>query len=79
MPQTVLLIHDDAAKARTVKDSLLGSPDGFFIVEWVERCSEAVRRLRKDGKEHIDAIMLNLFLPDSRGLETFNRIFQVSC
>jgi diguanylate cyclase (GGDEF)-like protein/PAS domain S-box-containing protein len=78
MPQTVLLIHDDAAKARTVKDSLLNSPDGFFIVEWVERCSEAVQRLRQDGKERIDAILVNLFLPDSHGLETFNRIFLVA-
>jgi diguanylate cyclase (GGDEF)-like protein/PAS domain S-box-containing protein len=78
MPQTVLLIHDDAAKARTVTDSLLNSADGFFIVEWVERCSEAVQRLRKDGKERIDAILVNLFLPDSHGLETFNRIFQVA-
>jgi len=78
MPQTVLLIHDDAAKAQTVKDSLRNSQDGFFIVEWVERCSEAVRRLRKDGKGHIDAILVNLFLPDSHGLETFNRVFQVA-
>jgi diguanylate cyclase (GGDEF)-like protein/PAS domain S-box-containing protein len=78
MPQTVLLIHDDAAKAQTVRDSLFNSPEGFFIVEWVELCSEAVQLLRKDGKEHIDAILVNLFLPDSHGLETFNRIFQVA-
>jgi diguanylate cyclase (GGDEF)-like protein/PAS domain S-box-containing protein len=78
MPQTVLLIHDDAVKAQTVKDSLFNSPEGFFIVEWVERCSEAVQRLRKDGREHIDAILVSLFLPDSHGLETFHRIFQVA-
>jgi diguanylate cyclase (GGDEF)-like protein/PAS domain S-box-containing protein len=78
MPQTVLLIHDDTAIAQAVKDSLLNSTEGFFIVEWVERCSEAVQRLRKDGKEHIDAILVNLFLPDSHGLETFNRLFLVA-
>ena len=44
MPQTVLLIHDDAAKAKIVQDALLNSIDGFFIVEWVELCSEAVQR-----------------------------------
>jgi EAL domain-containing protein (putative c-di-GMP-specific phosphodiesterase class I) len=45
MPQTVLLIHDDAAKAKIVQDALLNSIDGFFIVEWVELCSEAVQPL----------------------------------
>jgi len=44
MPQTVLLIHNDGAKAKVVKDALLNSPDGFFIVEWVELCSEAFQR-----------------------------------
>jgi diguanylate cyclase (GGDEF)-like protein/PAS domain S-box-containing protein len=78
MPQTVLLVHDDVAKAKVVEDTLLNSPDGFFIVEWVERCAEAVQRLRRDGKERIAAILVNLFLPDSHGLETFKRIFEIS-
>jgi diguanylate cyclase (GGDEF)-like protein/PAS domain S-box-containing protein len=78
MPQTVLLIHDDGAKARRVTEALFNSNDGFFRVEWVEQCSEALRRLRKDRKERIAAILVNLFLPDSHGLETFDRIFQMS-
>ncbi|MDP9010063.1 MAG: PAS domain-containing protein [Pseudomonadota bacterium] len=78
MPQTVLLIHEDGAKAKLVKESLVNSSEGFFIVEWVERCSEAVQRLRRDGKERIAAILVNLFLPDGRGLETFDRIFQIT-
>jgi diguanylate cyclase (GGDEF)-like protein/PAS domain S-box-containing protein len=78
MPQTVLLIHGDGSKAKLVKDSLLNSIDGPFIVEWVELCSEGLRRLRRDGKERIAAILVNLFLSDSRGVETFDRIFQIS-
>jgi diguanylate cyclase (GGDEF)-like protein/PAS domain S-box-containing protein len=78
MPQTVLLIHSDSAKAKVVKDALLHSSDGFFSVEWVERCSEGMRRLRRDGKERVAAILVNLFLPDSHGLETFDRLFQTS-
>jgi diguanylate cyclase (GGDEF)-like protein/PAS domain S-box-containing protein len=78
MPQTVLLIHDDGAKAKSVEDALSNSSDGFFIVEWVESCAEAVQELRRDGKERIAAILLNLFLPDSHGLETFDQIFQIS-
>ena len=56
MPQTVLLIHDDGTKAQVVKDALIDTREGFFLLEWVERCSEAVQRLRRDGKEHIAAI-----------------------
>src|SRR5450631_2583103 len=78
MPQTVLLIHADAAKAKIVQDALLNSIDGFFIVEWVELCSEAVRRLRHDGNRQIAAVLVNLFLRDCQGLETFDRIVQTS-
>jgi diguanylate cyclase (GGDEF)-like protein/PAS domain S-box-containing protein len=77
MPQTVLLIHDDAAKAAVVKDALLNSLDGFFTVEWAESCSEGLRRLRVDGRERIAAILVSLFLPDSEGLKTFDRIFRL--
>ena len=78
MPQTVLLIHDDAAKAKIVQDALLNSIDGFFIVEWVELCSEGVQRLGRDRKARIAAVLVNLFLRDCQGLETFDRIFQTS-
>jgi diguanylate cyclase (GGDEF)-like protein/PAS domain S-box-containing protein len=78
MPQTVLLLHNDGAKARIVKDALVNSSEGFFNVEWVECLSEAVERLRRDGKERIAAILVNLFVSDSRGLKTFDRIFQIS-
>jgi diguanylate cyclase (GGDEF)-like protein/PAS domain S-box-containing protein len=78
MPQTVLLIHGDGAKAKVVKDALLNSIDGFFVVEWVETCSESLRRLRRDGKERMAAVLVNLFLSDSQGVETFDRIFQTS-
>jgi diguanylate cyclase (GGDEF)-like protein/PAS domain S-box-containing protein len=78
MPQTVLLIHADGDKAKVVKDALLNSTDGFFIVEWVELCAEGLRRLRRDGKERIAAVLVNLFVSDSHGVETFDRIFQTS-
>jgi diguanylate cyclase (GGDEF)-like protein/PAS domain S-box-containing protein len=78
MPQTVLLIHGDGAKAKVVKDALLNSPDGFFEVEWVELCSEGLQRLCRDGKDRIAAILVNLFLSDSLGVETFDRIFRTS-
>jgi diguanylate cyclase (GGDEF)-like protein/PAS domain S-box-containing protein len=78
MPQTVLLIHDDGAKAKVVKDALLNSLDGFFFIEWVECCSEGLERLRRNSRERIVAILVSLFLPDSEGLKTFDRIFRLS-
>jgi diguanylate cyclase (GGDEF)-like protein/PAS domain S-box-containing protein len=78
MPQTVLLIHDDAVKAQIVKNSLLNSPDGPFIVEWVKRCGDGVRRLHKRGAERIAAVLVSLFLPDSAGIETIDTLFRTS-
>jgi diguanylate cyclase (GGDEF)-like protein/PAS domain S-box-containing protein len=78
MPQTVLLIHENAATAKIVKDSLLNSIDGFFIVDWVESCADAILRLRKDRTERIAAVLLNLDLRDSRGLKTFESLFKTS-
>jgi diguanylate cyclase (GGDEF)-like protein/PAS domain S-box-containing protein len=78
MPQIVLLIHDDAAKAQIVRNSLLNSLDGPFIVEWVERCGDGVRRLRKRGAKRIAGVLASLFLPDSAGIETFDMLFLAS-
>jgi diguanylate cyclase (GGDEF)-like protein/PAS domain S-box-containing protein len=78
MPQIVLLVHDDAAKANRVRNSLLNSVDGLFVVEWVERCADGVRRLRKNGAKRIAAVLVNLFLPDCDGIQTFDRLFLAS-
>jgi diguanylate cyclase (GGDEF)-like protein/PAS domain S-box-containing protein len=78
MPQIVLLVHDDVAKANRVKNSLLNSVDGLFVVEWVERCADGVRRLRKEGAKRIAAVLVNLFLPDCDGIQTFDRLFLAS-
>jgi diguanylate cyclase (GGDEF)-like protein/PAS domain S-box-containing protein len=78
MPQVVLLIHDDAAKANRVRNSLRNSVDGLFTVEWVERCADGVRRLRKEGAKRIAAVLVNLFLPDCDGIQTFDRLFLAS-
>jgi diguanylate cyclase (GGDEF)-like protein/PAS domain S-box-containing protein len=78
MPNTVLLIHDDALKAQLVTESLLNSIDGSFIIEWVELCADGVQRLRRVEKERIAAIVVNLFLRDSQGLDTLEAILQVA-
>ena len=78
MPHIVLLIHDDVVKVKTAAESLLNSLDDNYIVEWAESCADGVRTLRKDRKDRIAAVVVNLFLPDSQGLATFEKLFHTS-
>jgi diguanylate cyclase (GGDEF)-like protein len=78
MSQTVLLIEDNLPSAAVVKHALLSADDGPFVVEWVRKCSEAQDRLSMDREGTIAAVVTNLFLPDSQGLQTIARIFEVS-
>src|ERR1035438_105873 len=82
MSRHILLIQDDAAAAKTILDALSSSSDESFQVEWVRRCSEGLERLagteRREPTVSIAAILIDLFLPDSRGIETFDRLFRVA-
>jgi diguanylate cyclase (GGDEF)-like protein/PAS domain S-box-containing protein len=69
MSQRILLVQSDATIAKTILDALTNGHDSFQV-EWVKRCSEALERL--DG---IVAILADLYLADSRGMDTFNRLF----
>jgi diguanylate cyclase (GGDEF)-like protein/PAS domain S-box-containing protein len=73
MPQRILLVEHEAADATVILDALNHAPDACFEVEWVRRCSEGLARL--DG---IDAILLDLHLPDSRGIATFDCLFRAA-
>ena len=70
MPKRILLIQDDAPAAISILGALNHSDDECFEVEWVRRCSDALERL--DG---VAALLLDLYLPDSQGLDTFYRLF----
>ena len=73
MSQRILLIQDDAVNAKAILEALSNSNDERFQVEWVRRCSEGLDRL-----VGVAAILVDLFLPDSRGIETFDRLYQVA-
>jgi diguanylate cyclase (GGDEF)-like protein/PAS domain S-box-containing protein len=79
MLQNILLIQADPADAASVRNALVSSTEGPFQVEWVRLCAEGLERLsgthRKEGADGIAAIMVDLFLPDSSGIETFDKIF----
>jgi diguanylate cyclase (GGDEF)-like protein/PAS domain S-box-containing protein len=69
--RTLLLIDDASSHAEIFTDALLHATDGPFAGECVKSLAEGIERLREEG---IWAIFLNLTLPDSQGLETYDRL-----
>jgi diguanylate cyclase (GGDEF)-like protein/PAS domain S-box-containing protein len=78
MFRNVLLVLSDAAEAKAVRRSLANSRDGPFKVEWVRRCCDAIKRLDSQGGEEIAAVVVDLFLSDSEGIETFDQLLRAS-
>jgi diguanylate cyclase (GGDEF)-like protein/PAS domain S-box-containing protein len=73
--RTLLLIDDDPAHAQAFREALLIANGGPFQGEWVRTLADGLERLRKEG---IWALFLNLRLPDSQGLSTFDKLLQAS-
>jgi diguanylate cyclase (GGDEF)-like protein/PAS domain S-box-containing protein len=72
LPKNVLLIGNDAPTVDQIRSALAEAGSGAFDVEWARQLSEGLARL---GKGKIDAVLLDLFLPDSEGMQTFDKIF----
>src|SRR6267378_1177954 len=72
MPAKILLIENDRAAAKEIRAALAAAGGASFDMEWVRQLSEGIERLSKKG---IAAVLLELFLPDSQGLETFDKLF----
>src|ERR1700716_616208 len=70
--QTVLLIDNDAAAAYDVRAEIAAAGRDSFDVEWVRQRSDGIACL---GKKRIAAVLLALSLPDSQGIETFDKLF----
>jgi len=68
----ILLIENDPGVADGIRAALAATGSGSFDVEWVRQLSAGLERLSKRG---IDAVLLALSLPDSQGLETFDKLF----
>ncbi|MGA3171631.1 MAG: SpoIIE family protein phosphatase [Chthoniobacteraceae bacterium] len=69
-PVRILLVEDNPGDARLI-ELLLAKADPPFVIEHAPRLSQAVERLRGGG---IDVIMSDLSLPDSQGIETFEKL-----
>src|SRR3984957_50389 len=68
----ILLIIGDPAAANGIRTALAAANSVSFDVEWVRELSKGLARLSKGG---VSAVLLALSLPDSQGLETFDRLF----
>ncbi|MGH7830727.1 MAG: sensor histidine kinase, partial [Candidatus Binatia bacterium] len=67
----ILLIEDDSSYARMIQEVLPETRGGPFEVECADRLSGGLERLARGG---IDVVLSDLGLPDSQGLETFNKL-----
>jgi signal transduction histidine kinase len=71
----VLIIEDNAGDARFVQETLKGTPGPGYQVEWVNDLSSGLARLARGG---IDALLLDLGLPDNEGLAALALIKSVA-
>ncbi len=67
----VLLIEDNPGDARLIEEMLSEVNGSLFDLENADRLSDGLTRIRKGG---IDAVLLDLGLPDSAGLDTFKKV-----
>jgi CheY-like chemotaxis protein len=67
----VLVIEDNPADAELIEERLSEATRDLFGTERVQSLAEGLERIDRGG---IDAILLDLGLPDSQGLDTYTRI-----
>ncbi|MBY0482998.1 EAL domain-containing protein [Nitrosomonas sp.] len=72
MANRILIITRDATDAESLMIVLGEAEDGAFDTEWVTCLSDGLERLQVGD---IDAILVDLFLPDSQGIATFDQLF----
>ncbi len=75
MGNRILLIDGEFATVDLIGGALAGSRYGPFAVEKAATLAEGIDRINEGG---FNAIMLNLYLPDSEGIETFNKLGAVA-
>jgi diguanylate cyclase (GGDEF)-like protein/PAS domain S-box-containing protein len=84
MPQLILLIQESVSEATAVREALDKADAGLFQVEWVSTLAAGLERLvpnpnpQQPWDSDIAAVLLDLFLPDSLGIETFDRVFRAA-
>ena len=75
IPTHVLLVEDDPDEARQIQAVLADDKERNFSVDWVRHLGDALARLARGG---IDALLVDLMLPDAQGLAVFDQLFAVA-
>jgi signal transduction histidine kinase len=74
-PVKILLVEDSPADAKLLCETLREISENKFELTHVQQLSEAMAKLAESG---FDAILLDLYLPDSQGLETIESILSTA-
>ena len=69
---TVLIVTTKAKDAAVLEDALSNAKDGPFKIEWVKRLADGLKLISHND---IDIILIDLNLPDSQGILTFEQLF----
>jgi diguanylate cyclase (GGDEF)-like protein/PAS domain S-box-containing protein len=72
MAYRVLIVSADADDSSAMREMLVEALDGPFSSERVRSLTDALTRLQEGG---IDAVLLDLTLPDSQSIATFDQVF----
>ncbi|MFZ6673127.1 diguanylate cyclase domain-containing protein [Undibacterium sp. Xuan67W] len=72
MTNRILIITNVKVDADTLEYVLKKASDGPFEIERATKLADGLSILKS---KHIDAVLVDLFLPDSRGIDTFFRLF----
>lgn len=78
MPHRILIITGNARHAETLRTTLARSQDDGFISEWRRNLHDALVRLGSAGQDTVAAVLVELNLSDSQGLDTFDRLFALA-
>ncbi len=82
--QQILLIQDRSAETDAIRGALTHSCEEPVGIVWVRHCADGVLALADKPAtstapdDRILAVVLDLDLPDSRGIDTFSRLFQAA-
>jgi diguanylate cyclase (GGDEF)-like protein/PAS domain S-box-containing protein len=72
---SVLLIGSSSALSKVIQEALAETGRDMFDLECATRLSEGIERLESNG---IEAVLLDLNLPDSQGIETLEKLFRAA-
>lgn len=74
-PVKILVIEDNPGDIRLIREFLINDQEERFEIECVSTLKEGLKQIKKGG---FDEILLDMSLPDSRGLKTLEKILTVA-